>query len=123
VISWFQAFAFTKCSLCRDAQEAPIQQGIKDALVAADERSTTLVMKSLGNTERVFKNAVALEVREIEKEKPGQIEAIRHLVSGENYRKSFQESGDAASSVWSAGVVMGLIDDVPTVGRVVCRFA
>ena len=109
--------------MCRDAQEAPIQQGIKDALVAADERSTTLVMKSLGNTERVFKNAVALEVREIEKEKPGQIEAIRHLVSGENYRKSFQESGDAASSVWSAGVVMGLIDDVPTVGRVVCRFA
>ena len=29
-------------------KEAPIQQGIKDALVKADERGTTLVMRSLG---------------------------------------------------------------------------
>mmetsp|Transcript_6279 Transcript_6279/g.9634 ORF Transcript_6279/g.9634 Transcript_6279/m.9634 type:complete len:335 (+) Transcript_6279:212-1216(+) len=102
-------------------EEAPIKRGIKDALVQADERSTTLVMRSLGNTERVFKNPVSLEVQNIEREKPGQIEAIRHLVSGENYRKSFQETGDAASSVWSAGVVMGLIDDVPTCAQLLTR--
>lgn len=54
--------------------------------------------------------------------------AIRHLVRGENYRKSFQvlrrghpvvlispqETGDPESSVWSCGQVMGLIDDIPT---------
>ena len=95
-------------------KEAPIHDGIKEALVRADERSTTLVMKSVGNTERVFKNDVAKEVQAIEREKPGDFAAIRHLVSGENYRKSFQESGDPKSSVWSAGVVMGLIDDVPS---------
>ena len=67
-----------------------------------------------GNTERVFKNDVAKEVQKIEGENPGKIEAIRHLVSGENYRKSFQETGDPSTSVWSAGVVMGLINDVPT---------
>ena len=33
---------------------------------------------------------------------------------GENYRKSFQETGDPESSVWSCGQVMELIDDVPT---------
>ena len=27
---------------------------------------------------------------------------------------SFQQTGDAQSSVWSAGMVMGLIDDVPS---------
>jgi NAD(P)H-dependent flavin oxidoreductase YrpB (nitropropane dioxygenase family) len=36
--------------------EAPIQPGIKQALVAADETSTTLVMRTLKNTERVYKN-------------------------------------------------------------------
>ena len=36
-------------------KEAPVHDGIKTALVKADERSTTLVMKSVGNTERVYK--------------------------------------------------------------------
>ena len=53
-------------------------------------------------------------MQRIEAERPGEIGAIRHLVSGENYRKSFQETGDPTTSVWSAGVVMGLIDDVPS---------
>ena len=101
--------------------EAPIHDGIKRALVKGDERSTTIVMQSVGNTERVFKNRVTTEVREIEKRNPGKIEAIRHLVSGENYRKSFQESGDPDSSVWSAGIVMGLIDDVPSCDALVKR--
>ena len=30
------------------------------------------------------------------------------------HRKSFQETGNTEDSVWSAGMVMGLIDDVPT---------
>ena len=102
-------------------KEAPVHDGIKAALVKADERSTTLVMKSVGNTERVYKNDVARQVQEIEARDPGKIEAIRHLVSGENYRKSFQESGDPDSSVWSCGVVMGLIDDVPTCEELVRR--
>ena len=57
-------------------------EGIKQALVEADERSTTLVMRSLRNTERVFKNETALKVQEIEKEHPGDITKIMHLVRG-----------------------------------------
>ena len=102
-------------------KEAPVKDGIKEALVRGDERSTTLVMKSVGNTERVYKNAVAEEVRAIEAKTPGKIEAIRHLVSGENYRKSFQETGDPNTSVWSAGIVMGLIDDVPSCAELIER--
>jgi nitronate monooxygenase len=102
-------------------KEAPIKDGIKDALVRGDEKSTTLVMQSVGNTERVYRNAVAEEVKTIEKRTPGKIEAIRHLVSGENYRKSFQETGDPNTSVWSAGIVMGLIDDVPTCAELIER--
>ena len=102
-------------------KEAPIHVGIKNALVLADERDTTLVMESVKNTERVFKNKTALEVRAIEAKHPGDINAIRHLVKGENYRKSFQETGDATSSVWSAGCVMGLIDDIPSCAELIDR--
>ena len=71
-------------------------------------------MRSLKNTERVYKNAVTDEVNRIEGEHPGQIDKIYHLVKGENYRAAFQETGDAENSVWSCGPVMGLIESVPT---------
>ena len=101
--------------------EAPIKDGIKRALVEADENQTTLVMTTVKNHERVYKNKVAEEVRAIEAAKPGDFGAIHHLVRGENYRVSFQETGDPDSSVWSAGCVMGLIDDAPTCDVVVSR--
>lgn len=99
--------------------EAPIHDNIKKALVAGDENSTQLVMRSLKNTERVYKNAASDEVLRIEAEHPGQIDKIYHIVKGENYRASFQETGDAQSSVWSCGPVMGLIESVPTCDELV----
>jgi NADH:quinone reductase (non-electrogenic) len=94
--------------------EAPIHQNIKDALVKGDISGTTLVMRSVRNTERVYKNSVALRVQELEKEYPGEFSRIHEYVKGENYRKSFQETGDTESSVWSCGTAMALIDDIPT---------
>ncbi|ETO11298.1 hypothetical protein RFI_26081 [Reticulomyxa filosa] len=101
--------------------EAPIHQNIKEALVKGTERDTTHVMRSLKNTERVFKNKAALKVQEIEKAKPGDISAIYPYVAGENYRKAFQETGDTENSVWSCGAVMGLIDDIPTCEQLIQR--
>ena len=49
---------------------------------------------------------------EIEKEFPGDFSKIHHLVKGDNYRKVFQETGNVDDGVWSAGPVMGLIDNV-----------
>lgn len=100
-------------------QECGVLPGIKKALVDADERKTTLVMHTLGNTERVFKNKTADEVTKIEAEHPGEFEYIRPYVAGVNYRKSFWESGDAESSVWSCGQSIGLIDSVPTCAELV----
>eukprot|EP00401_Gymnodinium_catenatum_P076663 CAMPEP_0117575272 /NCGR_PEP_ID=MMETSP0784-20121206/62110_1 /TAXON_ID=39447 /ORGANISM="" /LENGTH=333 /DNA_ID=CAMNT_0005374315 /DNA_START=88 /DNA_END=1089 /DNA_ORIENTATION=- len=95
-------------------QEAPIHQQIKEALVKAKVTDTTHVFRTLSNTERVYKNSAALKVREIEQENPGDFSAIAPLVKGENYRVSFQETGDADSSVWSCGQSIGLIKDIPT---------
>ena len=94
--------------------EAPIHDNIKQALVDNDEHATTLVMRSLKNTERVFKNETAMKVLEIEKEHPGDFSKLRHLVKGDNYKNSFQVTGNTEDSVWSVGTVMGLINDIPT---------
>lgn len=94
--------------------EAPIHDNIKQALVDGDEHSTSLVMRSVRNTERVYKNETSELVLKLENEQPGNFDAFAHLVKGDNYKRSFQETGNTQDSVWSAGQVMALIDDVPT---------
>jgi nitronate monooxygenase len=46
--------------------------------------------------------------------------AIAHLVKGARGREGL-ESGDTDHGVWSAGMVQGLIHDVPTVRALVDR--
>jgi len=95
-------------------KEAPIHENIKKALVDAKETDTTHIFRTLGNTERVFKNKTAAAVRAIEAQHPGEFDKIAHLVSGANYKKSFQETGDIEESVWSCGQSLGLIDSIPS---------
>ena len=66
--------------------EAPLHENVKQALVEGDENSTVLVMRSMRNTERVYKNKAALEVLDIEKQHPGDFSKISHIIKGENYR-------------------------------------
>ena len=66
--------------------EAPIKDGIKQALVDTDERGTMLVMKSVNNTERVFRNPTSQEVADIEEEFPGDFDKFGHLVKGLKYK-------------------------------------
>ncbi|HEY0914645.1 MAG TPA: nitronate monooxygenase [Solimonas sp.] len=93
-------------------KEAPIHDNIKQALVAAGERDTRLIFRTLHNTARVLKNAISVEV--VEAEKRGcQFEDIRHLVNGARGRKAL-EAGEPDGGVVTAGQVVGLIDDVPS---------
>mmetsp|Transcript_19392 Transcript_19392/g.31922 ORF Transcript_19392/g.31922 Transcript_19392/m.31922 type:complete len:330 (-) Transcript_19392:1749-2738(-) len=100
-------------------KEAPIHDNIKRALVDGDEHSTALIMRTMRNTERVYKNRAVEELMEIEANYPGDFEKIKHLVSGRVYAKVFQETGNIDEGVWSAGVVMGLINDIPTCEQLV----
>jgi len=102
-------------------KEANIHDNIKQALVDNDERNTTFIFRSLKNTERVFKNETAMKVRDIESNHPGDFSAIAPYVKGENYRKSFQESGNTQDSVWSCGQSIGLIHDIPTCKELINR--
>ena len=100
-------------------REAPVHDNIKQAIVANDERATELMFRSYRNTARVARNAVSLEAVRIEREgKP--FEAIAHLVKGARGREGL-ETGDVDHGVWTAGLVQGLIHDVPTVRELVTR--
>ena len=106
-------------------REAPIHDNVKQALVAASELDTRLVMRPLRNTERVLSNAAVEQILEIERarQKSGeavQIDDIRHLVAGSENRKVLQE-GEMDAGAWSCGMVAGLIHDIPTCKELIDR--
>ena len=100
-------------------KEAPIHDGIKQAIVDNDERATELMFRSYRNTARVAKNSVAAEAVRIERE-GNPFEAIAHLVKGARGREGLL-NGDPEHGIWSAGLVQGLIHDVPSVKDLVNR--
>jgi len=103
-------------------QDAPVHANVKQALLDADERSTTLVMRSLRNTERVLRNTASAAIQQIETQKGGitDISDIRHLVAGAANRSVIQD-GEMDAAVWSCGMVAGLIHDIPTVAELIDR--
>lgn len=102
-------------------REAPVHDDLKRALVAATEKDTNLIFRTLGNTARVFRNSVSDEVVALEQQPGGcKFEDIRHLVIGSRGRDAWM-SGDSDGGVLTAGMVMGLIDDVPTCAQLIER--
>jgi nitronate monooxygenase len=94
-------------------REAPVHDNVKQSLVAHDERSTRLIMRTLRNTERVLHNQAVDKVLEIESKGETKIEDIVPYVSGLVGQEMLRE-GDMDKGVLSAGQCMGLIRDIPT---------
>ncbi len=100
-------------------REAPIHADIKQALVRAGERDTQLVFRTLHNTARVLKNAISEEV--VKREREGAtFEDIRHLVAGTRGKEALR-GGLVDGGVISAGMVVGLIDDIPSCAELIAR--
>jgi nitronate monooxygenase len=102
-------------------KEAPVHQNVKNALVAATELDTRLIMRSLRNTERVLRNANVDRLIEIEREKGDKlkIDDIRDQVAGVYPRIMLEGKMDAGA--WSCGMVAGLIHDIPSCKELVDR--
>jgi nitronate monooxygenase len=101
-------------------QEAQIAESFKQQMVENDERATNLIFRTMHNTARVMKNAVSDEVVKIERAGGAQFSDIQHLVAGKRGQDAMQ-AGDTNGGIWSAGMVQGLIHDVPTVKQLVDR--
>jgi NADH:quinone reductase (non-electrogenic) len=100
--------------------EAPVHERVKQALVDNDERSTRLLLRTLRNTTRVLHNATVDKVLELEGRGAG-IEELAPLLSGESSRTEVLDKGNVESGVFTAGQVIGLIRDVPSVAELIKR--
>ncbi len=100
-------------------REANVHDKMKQKIVEAGECDTALIFRSMRNTARVFKNSVAEQVLAMEAEGKG-IEEIGPLVSGERGRAAMA-GGDLEGGVWTAGMVAGLIHDIPSCQELVSR--
>ncbi|MEU1164740.1 nitronate monooxygenase family protein [Streptomyces sp. NPDC005921] len=99
--------------------EAPVHDNVKRRLVEADERGTDLIFRPLRNTARVARNAVSEQVVSI-LNAGGRFEDVRDLVAGARGRRVY-EVGDPDLGIWTAGMVQGLIRDIPTVADLIGR--
>jgi len=102
-------------------KEAPVHANVKQALLDATELDTVLVMRALRNTERVLKNKGVTQLLEIEREKGAslKIEDIHEQVAGVYPR--VMVDGNMEAGAWSCGMVVGLINDIPTVKELIDR--
>ena len=102
-------------------KEAPVHENVKQAIVAASELDTRLVVRPLRNTERVLRNAATdrLLAKEAALGANLKFDDIIEEVAGVYPR--IMQKGEMEAGVWSCGMVAGLIHDVPSVKELIDR--
>ncbi len=102
-------------------KEAPVHEKVKQALVAASELDTRLVMRPLRNTERVLTNVAVERLLEKERTLGANITFadIAEEVAGVYPRIMLE--GEMEAGAWSCGMVAGLIHDIPTCKELIDR--
>ena len=100
-------------------KECPLHDNLKQAFVQAAETDTHLVMRSIRNTHRVWKNQAAEKIIELESNK-APLQEIIQVASGQNARKMYTE-GDLDVGMISCGQGVGLVKDIPTVKELLDR--
>jgi nitronate monooxygenase len=100
-------------------KESPIHENVKQQMVENDERATDLIFRTMRNTARVARNAISQQVVELERG-GAKFEDVRELVAGTR-GKVVYETGDPDHGIWSAGMIQGLIHDVPSCAELISR--
>src|SRR5436190_4796681 len=102
-------------------QEAPIHDNVKQALLAASELDTRLVLRPLRNTERVLKNAAVDRLLDKEKKLGAAIKFEDIVGEDGGVYPRIMKQGEMDAGRWSCGMVAGLIHDIPTVKQLIDR--
>jgi nitronate monooxygenase len=101
-------------------KEAPVHDNVKQKYIENDERGSHLIFRNFHNTARVGKSDVSDEVVRRLKNPDAKFEDVRELVSGAA-GKELLETGDLSKGVFWAGMVQGLIHDIPTCDELIRR--
>lgn len=102
-------------------QEAPTHQNVKDAIVAASELDTRLVMRPLKNTERVMNNAAVERILAKEQELGKELKFTDIIEEVAGVYPRIMMHGEMEAGAWSCGMVAGLIHDIPTCAELISR--
>jgi nitronate monooxygenase len=102
-------------------RDAPVHQNVKDALVAATELDTRLIMRPLRNTERVLTNVAVERLLQTEKEKGDTVSFADIAAEVAGVYPKVMIDGQMDAGGWSCGQVAGLIHDIPTVKELIDR--
>ena len=101
--------------------EAPIHQNVKDAIVAASELDTRLIMRPLRNTERVMTNPAVERVLATEAAKGAALAFEDIMADVAGVYPKVMTRGEMDAGAWSCGMVAGLIHDIPTCKALIDR--
>ncbi len=102
-------------------KEAPIHDNVKQAIVAASELDTRLVMRPLRNTERVLTNAGVERLLEKERTLGSAITFADIAPEVAGIYPRIMLEGQMDLGAWSCGMVAGLIHDIPTCKELIDR--
>ena len=102
-------------------KEAPVHQRVKEALVAATELDTRLIMRPLRNTERVMRNPAVERLLEKEKTLGANLQFSDVIEEVAGVYPKIMLEGDMEAGAWSCGMVAGLIHDIPTCKELIDR--
>ena len=100
-------------------KECPIHENIKKELLNSTIYDTTLVMKTLHATHRVWKNKGAQRVLDLEANSKDQSEIFSAAAGAKSLL--MYEKGDLDAGIMSCGQGVGLINDIPTVNDLIER--
>jgi NAD(P)H-dependent flavin oxidoreductase YrpB (nitropropane dioxygenase family) len=89
------------------AEECPLHRNLKEAIIGAAETDTTLVMRTIQNTHRVWVNEAAKRVAELESRGAG-LQEIVQAASGKKAKEMYQE-GHLHAGVMACGQGVGLV--------------
>jgi len=102
-------------------KEAPVHDNVKQAIVAATELDTRLVMRPLRNTERVLRNAAVDRLLEKERALGANLKIDDIMAEVAGVYPKIMKDGTMDAGAWSCGMVAGLIHDVPTCKELIDR--
>jgi NADH:quinone reductase (non-electrogenic) len=102
-------------------KEAPVHDNVKQAILAASELDTRLVMRPLRNTERVLNNPAVERILERERSLGAELKFEHILEEVVGVYPKIMLEGDMNAGAWSCGMVAGLIHDIPTCQELISR--
>lgn len=99
-------------------KECHVHPKFKDAIVAAQDTDTIVIMRALGHVERSLKSEYTAKILDMDRR--GAVEEEKTFI-GRGRSREGQLLGDAVNGNMSAGQNAGMIKDIPSAAEVVQR--